>query len=320
MSDRQRQSDGARAVSVAAAVSVVWLVAMGALVIVLGADAGPLLAIAVAVALPLALIWIAALLARHAAAMRNEADRLSRAADVLREASAKAVRERDQVQARRVPTRPEPAVAEKAATVPTVRTKVGPAPAAAPVSPPAPSVAVPEAARTEPRQVDLPLAMDTQGPEVALADLIRALDFPESAADEDGFRALRLALRDPRTRRLVQASQDILTLLSEDSIYMDDLAPDHARPELWRRFASGERGPELGSIGNVHDRSCLALSAARMRADPVFRDAAHHFLRLFDQALAQLAPHASDAELESFANTRTARAFMLVGRVAGIFE
>lgn len=164
------------------------------------------------------------------------------------------------------------------------------------------------------------MRMEADGQQVPLADLARALDFPESAADEEGFRALRVALRNPQSRRLVQASQDILTLLSEESIYMDDLSPDRARPELWRRFAGGERGPAMGSIGGIRDRSSLALTAARMRADPVFRDAAHHFLRLFDRSLAQIAPEANDVELAKLTDTRTARAFMLVGRVAGMFE
>ena len=79
---------------------------------------------------------------------------------------------------------------------------------------------------------------------------------------------------------------------------MDDLEPDRARPELWRRFAAGERGPAVGRVGGIRDRSSLALSAARMRADPVFRDAAHHFLRLFDGTLAEVAPDATDADLD----------------------
>jgi hypothetical protein len=70
----------------------------------------------------------------------------------------------------------------------------------------------------------------------------------------------------------------------------------------------------------VRDRELLSGVAQRMRADTVFRDAAHHFLRQFDRILARLAPGSSDAELAAFAETRTARAFMLIGRVAGTFD
>jgi hypothetical protein len=57
-----------------------------------------------------------------------------------------------------------------------------------------------------------------------------------------------------------------------------------------------------------------------MKADPVFRDAAHHFLRSFDKTVAAFEPNASDVELADLGDTRTARAFMLLGRVTGTFD
>ena len=158
------------------------------------------------------------------------------------------------------------------------------------------------------------------GPPLGRADLIRALNFPETDKDQDGFAALRRALRDRQTRQLIQASQDVLTLLSQDGIYMDDLYPDRARPEIWRRFAQGERGRAVAALGGVRDRACLARTMARMRQDTVFRDAAHHFLRLFDRMLAVMEPEASDEDIARLAETRTARAFMLIGRVMGAFD
>ena len=101
---------------------------------------------------------------------------------------------------------------------------------------------------------------------------------------------------------------------------MDDLQPDLARPEIWRRFAAGERGRAVAALGGIRDRSSLALTAARMKSDPIFRDAVHHFLRLFDRMICDFAETASDAELTELSNTRTARAFMLLGRVSGTFD
>ena len=157
-------------------------------------------------------------------------------------------------------------------------------------------------------------------PPLANDDLIRALHFPETAEDEEGFAALRRALKDRSTARLIQAAQDILTLMSQDGIYMDDLRPDMARPDIWRAFAKGERGRTIGTLGGIHDRSSLALVAGRMREDPIFRDAAHHFLRRFDQLFAQYEPNLTDEDISAFGGTRTARAFMLLGRVAGTFD
>lgn len=296
-------------VVLAAAASTVWL--LGAIVLLWagGSDGALWLAVAVAVALPVVAIWFAALLSRHSADLREEALRLHEAADALRSAAELARARRKEAEPAEQPMRltPEPRP---------MRLESQPRPAARPAS------AAPAASSqsAEPQQESLPLSVEANEAQVSIPDLVRALDFPESAEDEAGFRALRRALRDPKARRLVQASQDMLTLLSEEGVYMDDLAPDRARPDTWRRFAAGDRGPAVARVGGIRDRSSLALSAARMRADPVFRDVAHHFLRLFDQSLAEIAPHASDAELAELADTRTARAFMLVGRVAGMFE
>ena len=57
-----------------------------------------------------------------------------------------------------------------------------------------------------------------------------------------------------------------------------------------------------------------------MKQDPIFRDTAHHFLRLFDKTFARFEKTASDGEIAALADTRTARAFMLLGRVAGTFD
>ncbi len=168
------------------------------------------------------------------------------------------------------------------------------------------------------------LALGTPAEELraplSITDFIRALQFPENAEDRDGFRALRHALEDRKVAKLIRAAQDVLTLLSQEGIYMDDLNPDRARPEVWRRFANGDRGRTIAALGGVRDRSCLALTASRMREDTVFRDAGHHFLRTFDKTFSEFEKNASDADLADMAETRTARAFMLFGRVTGTFD
>ncbi|AZL61142.1 hypothetical protein EI545_11640 [Tabrizicola piscis] len=162
-------------------------------------------------------------------------------------------------------------------------------------------------------------AEDLRSP-LTVADFVRALQFPETPDDKEGFRALRLALEDRTVAKLIRAAQDVLTLLSQDGIYMDDLKPDLCQPDLWRRFSAGERGRSIAALGGIRDRTSLALTAARMKADPVFRDAAHHFLRTFDKTFAAFEPNATDAELADLSDTRTSRAFMLFGRVTGTFD
>jgi hypothetical protein len=171
-------------------------------------------------------------------------------------------------------------------------------------------------------QVALPLDMPAEPPQGGLsrADFIHALNFPETPDDTVGFAALRRAMRDRPAALMIRAAQDILTLMSQDGVYMDDLNPGFAPADVWRRFAGGERGRGIAGLGGVHDQEALDTTARRMKQDAIFRDVAHHFLRLFDRMLTEFAQTATDAEIADLARTRTARAFMLLGRVAGTFD
>ena len=187
-----------------------------------------------------------------------------------------------------------------------------------------PPGAVPVGATTAPaEQSDLGFGLGhpEDGPApIAIDDFIRALNFPDNPDDVEGIRCLRLALEDREAARLIRSAQDVLTLLSQDGIYMDDLRPERSKPEVWRRFAAGERGRSIAALGGIRDRSSIALTTGRMRSDTIFRDAAHHFLRQFDRSFQAFERHAEDQDISELADSRTARAFMLLGRVTGVFD
>ncbi|PWK60202.1 hypothetical protein [Roseicyclus mahoneyensis] len=271
-----------------------------------------------AILMPIALIWVAATAARTARGLREEAARLQASIDAMRAAYV------DQQQRATMELRP--AVVEKLEElVESTRAAQSGAPAVFSslrvLPPPEDRAAVVQAVATPDQpQPGLAFATPVEKDPISVADFIKALNFPENEHDKEGFRTLRRALEDRATERLIRASQDVLTLLSQDGIYMDDLRPDRARPEIWRRFAQGERGRTIAALGGIHDRSSLVLAAGRMKKDPVFRDAAHHFLRHFDRTFMEFEKNASDAEIVAMAGTRTARAFMLIGRVAGTFD
>jgi hypothetical protein len=271
-----------------------------------------------AILMPIALIWVAATAARTARGLREEAARLQASIDAMRAAYV------DQQQRATMDLRP--AVVEKLEEL-VESTRAAQSGTTAVFSslrvlpPPEDRAAVIQVAPTaEQPQPGLAFATPMEKEPISVADFIKALNFPENEHDKEGFRTLRRALEDRSTERLIRASQDVLTLLSQDGIYMDDLRPDRARPEIWRRFAQGERGRTVAALGGIHDRSSLVLAAGRMKKDPVFRDAAHHFLRHFDRTFMEFEKNASDTEIVDLANTRTARAFMLIGRVAGTFD
>lgn len=151
-------------------------------------------------------------------------------------------------------------------------------------------------------------------------DFIRAANFPHTPEDRVGFAVMKLASQSDQVKPFISAAQDILTLLSQEGVYMDDLRPEPARAEIWRNFAKGMRGRDIAALGGIRDRKVIEKIATRMREDSVFRDAVHHFLRKFDFAFTAFGETATDEEILAFTETRSARAFMLLGRIAGTFE
>lgn len=318
------RSAGATATEwVAAGLSVIWVGAVAAYVYSGSAASGNLgfvLSILV-VFLPLALIWTAVTTLRSVRALRAEAARLQAAVDAMRMAYIA------QQQASGMRPSVERKLDEIAATARQTETALASFNSrrdSGLTQPSADRRAVLVTPKPQPEAEQPGLALGTPAEDMraplSVEDFVRAVQFPESPDDKDGFRALRLALEDRNVAKLIRAAQDVLTLLSQEGIFMDDLKPERARPELWRKFAAGERGRAIAALGGVRDRSSLALTAGRMREDPIFRDAAHHFLRTFDRIFAEFEKHASDSDLVNLADTRTARAFMLFGRVTGTFD
>ncbi len=313
---------------VAGLLSVVWVVAVLAYIFTSppGDDVQTLglVMTLLIVFLPLALIWVAVITLRSVRDLRTEAARLQAAVDAMR---ASYVQNAQQVQAAAIKPSVErkldeiAAVTKQAESVLATFSSRRDAALTVPSADRKAALAVP---KPDPEAEQPGLALGTPAddlrPPLSVADFIRALQFPETPEDKEGFRALRLALEDRTVAKLIRSAQDVLTLLSQEGIYMDDLKPEMARPDLWRRFAGGERGRTIAALGGIRDRSSLALTASRMREDTVFRDAAHHFLRTFDKTVAIFEPNASDAELAELSDTRTARAFMLFGRVTGVFD
>lgn len=289
---------------IATVVSVLWVLVIG-LVFLFGDGSGLVAGVmtGLVIAMPVALIWTVALAIKTSWQLREEAAHLQKSIDALRHAQV---------------------VHNQAATAPSLQNTPAPqnsspsAPQRDPIS--TRPANTPSAAPSDPQpSLELTTNLPARDP-ITVEEFIRALNFPNDETDRPGFRALAKAMDDPDAGRLIRAAQDILTLLSQDGIYMDDLHPDRAKPETWRRFAEGERGKTVADLGGVRDRIPLGLTTKRMREDVVFRDAAHHFLRYFDKTFVAFAIEATDQEIADLSETRSARAFMLLGRVAGTFD
>lgn len=307
---------------IAGALSIVWLAfTAGFFIIVDGGDTPSdidsirFVMILIAIFMPIAMIWVGALAVRASRTMREESRRLQAAISAMRQtymagqiggSSASVEKKLEEIVAAQ----------RKTQTTLTTFTSIRPQD-----TPPEDKLAIaPPALAEDQASLALGTPAENLAPPLSVADFIRAMNFPETAEDKEGFRALRRALTDRKVSQLIHAAQDILTLLSQDGIYMDDLRPDRAKPEIWRHFAKGERGGVVAPLGGVRDRSSLALASGRMKQDAIFRDAVHHFLRKFDKTFAEFEATATDEEISALSDSRTARAFMLLGRVAGTFD
>ena len=304
---------------VASILSVIWLVAVAAYILVAPEGVGTLglVMTLMMVFLPIAVIWVAVTTLRSVQELRTEAARLQSTVENMR---ATWVQSQVQPSVEKKLDEIERSTRSTETTLATFTSRRDVTLTQASADHKAALVAPGRAGGDDQPALALGTPAEDLRPPLSVADFIRALQFPETPEDKEGFRALRMALEDRKVAKLIRAAQDVLTLLAQEGIYMDDLKPERARPEIWRAFAEGARGGAVSGLGGIRDRSSLALTAGRMREDPVFRDAAHHFLRTFDKTFAEFEKNASDAELIALADSRTARAFMLFGRVAGVFD
>lgn len=258
------------------------------------------LATIIATILPLVLIWLAVRTARAIAVLRAEADDLRARLAQMREASG----------LRGAPPR---AVPDSGSVADPDGPSRGPVAAPARTVPRAPADPRPQPAAQPSRTNGAPaVSIDAD-------TLIRALNFPDGPDDSQAIAALRHALQDPDHARVLRSAQDVVTLLAGQDLYMDDLPPDPAPPAVWRRFAQGARGSTVAPLGGIHDPAALDTAAALLDRDEIFRDTVHHFLRHFDALLTRQVPRMDDAQIAVMAQTRSARAFMLLGRIAGLF-
>jgi len=315
--DQARASDGLSAgEGICIAVAILWVILTSILFYTAPAaefasevdDRLRLILMVIAVVLPASMIFLAVVLSRMARAVRSDTYKVQTMIDGLRH-----------MQQAQAAQQPQAAAAPAPQGAPDTTAATSRFSSRREVSRLIVPRAAPQPTADQPTLALEPAAEET-APALERVDYIKALNFPDDENDRAGFSALRRALRDRTARRLVQASQDVLTLLSQDGIYMDDLRPEPVDADLWRQFAAGTRGNKIERLGAIHDRSALALIVARMREDTIFRDAVHHFLRRFDEMVVTFEDQATDTDLLALGETRTARAFMLLARASGTFD
>ena len=323
--ERLRQD---RALAVGLAVAAIWLLlCIGFAVFGPASDAprtgwervGTL----AAVLTPLGLVAIATGIARSLAELRAEAEGLRAALGAMQRGAWRQAdtdpMPADSGESHSKPSHPASPLPAASGLQPRPAEARRPLPAARPAATPRPAATRSAASRPAEPQPSLDLGGPSPVP-VDTDDLIRALNFPDGPDDAIAVQALRAALRDPETARLIRAAQDMVMLLATRGLYMDDRPRVPDRPDLWRRLAEGVRGSALAGIIVPSDPEVLEMAASALRGDEVFRDAAHHFLRHWDRMLSRELPDLDNARVTALANTRSGRAFAILAEAAGSLD
>lgn len=182
---------------------------------------------------------------------------------------------------------------------------------------------------TESYEPDTPLASDAESeaqPEAAepeyaarmslpLDTLIRALSFADHEDDTEGFEAIDRAMDDEATAKLLEASQDVLHRLSALDIFVDNLTLDIAQPDVWRFHAANANKSEIATLGAVAETDVLGLVANLVEQDGQFRESAQNLVDQVNDQMMDIIGDADADQVAAFANSRTIRAFILLGNI-----
>ena len=149
--------------------------------------------------------------------------------------------------------------------------------------------------------------------------LLKALNFPNDENDLIGFSALNLARKNNTILQLLQVSEDFLNLLAQDGIYLDDLKIDPPSVTAWVNFVKNERNEHVKSLNCSGVDQHIKKLKMRAKSDVVFRDTALMLMRRFDKLLRDKLETAEDHQIFKISDTRSGKAFLLVGKISDAF-
>lgn len=151
--------------------------------------------------------------------------------------------------------------------------------------------------------------------------LLSTLDLPEARSDT--ARALQsAALNDRGISETLALAGEVQESLAEEGLFLQDLAPIHASAASWRSYADGKRTKKLThEMAGIKDDVALTLAQTRLRSEPAFRDLALRFVASYQRLIARGAgEEGAGARLLELAETKSGRAFLLLGQLTGAFE
>ena len=149
--------------------------------------------------------------------------------------------------------------------------------------------------------------------------ILKALHFPKDEHDLIGFSALKIVRKNNAFSKLLQVSEDFLNLIAQDGIYLDDLKIEPPPIEAWLSFISINQNRNKRRLNCVGiDRQIKRLKS-RIKTDAIFRDTSLMLMRRFDVLLRDHLKLANDDQIFKIAETRTGKAFLIVGKLSDSF-
>lgn len=149
--------------------------------------------------------------------------------------------------------------------------------------------------------------------------LLRALNFPNDENDLEGFTALNLARENNTIFQFLQVSEDFLNLLAQDGIYLDDLKIDPPSVKAWVNFINNKQNEHCKKLTCSGIDEHIKTLKIRLKSDVVFRDTALMLMRRFDKLLQDRLESAEDHQIFKIADTRSGKAFLVVGKISDAF-
>ena len=149
--------------------------------------------------------------------------------------------------------------------------------------------------------------------------ILKALHFPKDKDDIMGFSALKIARKNNTFSELLQVSEDFLNLIAQDGIYLDDLKIELPPTEAWLNFISIDQNRNKRRLNCIGiDRQIKRLKS-RIKSDAIFRDTSLMLMRRFDVLLKDHLKLANDEQIFKIAETRSGKAFLIVGKLSDSF-
>ena len=152
------------------------------------------------------------------------------------------------------------------------------------------------------------------------AKFVKAANFPDSEDDRETLDALYAVLSDRDAAGLLQAAEDTLSGLADIGLFMEDMLPHHAPAEVWRRYIVENDAAEAMELGGVRDAHAIEDVIAALNDKADFASTSDKFLKRYEDIVARMFNEGQDPELVvQLADSRSGRAYMLLGRSSGRF-